>query len=211
MIVGRCRLFAQAGVGSMKSAASFRTNRAGWTVVELVVTIGIIGVLTTIAFLRLDVAHVEIGTSIRSVGVALAAAQREAMVKHHNVVVAFDVPAGQIHIHSDDNNDFGVDPGEHTKVITLDDRVVFGLAGAPARSFGIDPVVFDRTLNGLPVLVFYRNGSASYGGGFYLTSRRAALNPGQYLGDNHAVEIERATGRVQWWQYSPTGGWTQGF
>ena len=97
-----------------------------------------------------------------------------------------------------------------TRSVKLDDRVVFGLGGAMPRPFGGAAVDFDRTINGLQALIFYRNGSASYGGGFYLTSRRAMADPTRYTDDTRALEIERATGRIQWWQYD-AGTWRQGF
>ena len=190
-------------------AATQRHSEAGWTLLELVVVVGLIGVLTGIALWRLDVARYQVNAGIRSAGLALVAAQREAMVKHYNVVVTFDETAESFHILYDKNNNFVRDAGEVTRSVKLDDRVVFGLGGAVPRAFGSAAVDFDRTIGGLQALIFYRNGSASYGGGFYLTSRRA-MAASQYSDDTRALEIERATGRIQWWQYD-AGTWTQGF
>ena len=186
-------------------------GQGGWSLLEMMAVVSLIGILTTFAFLRLDWARHQVNGDVRSVAVALIAAQRDAMVKHYDVVIQFDTTNRSIHLFFDANNNFIRDAGERTKSVVLNDRVAFGLAGAPAMAFGVDPVNFDRSIGGFPALVFYRNGSASFGGGIYLTTRRALSQPGQYVEDARALSIERATGRIQWWQYAVNTGWNQAF
>jgi len=37
--------------------------------------------------------------------------------------------------------------------VNLDTRITFGLGGAPARAFGLQPINFNRTIGGLPALI----------------------------------------------------------
>ena len=63
--------------------------------------------------------------------------------------------------------------------------------------------------SGLPVVIFYRNGSASESRGVYLTSTRAQTDPA-YVQDVRAIHVERATGRAEWWHYDGAH-WVRGF
>jgi hypothetical protein len=98
--------------------------------------------------------------------------------------------------------------------VNLDTRITFGLVGAPARAFGLQPINFNRTIGGLPALIFHRNGSASGVSGFYITSTRAIAASAQgslkYADDARAIEILRATGRTEWFRYS-SPNWIRGF
>lgn len=70
-------------------------------------------------------------------------------------------------------------------------------------------ITFTETHGGLPAVRFIRNGSASEEGTFYLTSTRAPLDP-KYMKDGRAVRVDRATGRVTWYRYTPPR-WAEGF
>ena len=74
---------------------------------------------------------------------------------------------------------------------------------------GGSSVSFTETQNGLPVVRFIRNGSASEEGFIYLTSVRAARSDRQPR-DARAVKVDRATGRINWYYYG-ADGWERGF
>ncbi|HVX90036.1 MAG TPA: GspH/FimT family protein [Gemmatimonadales bacterium] len=182
--------------------------RRGFTLVELLIVLVVLGVLTAFAVPRIDPYHYRVEGSMRTLGSALQAAQREAVGAQHDVVVSFDTAGRRIRIHSDLDNDHVEDAGERVRTVGLDDAVVFGRpSGVPARGFGAAAVAFDA-VGGRPAVVFHRNGSASESGGFYLTSARALADPSR-AADTRAIQFERATGRSDWYRYQ--GAWQRGF
>ena len=61
---------------------------------------------------------------------------------------------------------------------------------------------FTETQDGMQALRFNRSGSASEDGAVYLTSDRAVSGTG-FAGDTRSVHVDRATGRVTWFEYDP--------
>lgn len=182
----------------------------GFTLMEMLVTVTIIGILATIALPRINVSRSEAESAMVGLGTALQAAQREGIARQHDVLVTFDAPAGMVRVIFDANNNGTLDAGERSRGIPLGTQVVFGRASAPARPFGTSLVNFPVGTSGLPTLVFHRSGSANFAGGFYLTSIRAQAGDPKNQSDTRAVEIVRATGRVEWLRYIDNT-WQQGF
>lgn len=190
-------------------AARARRPPGGFSLIEMIIVMVVIGLLVGIAAPRIDVVKYRLEAGMQGVGMTLLSAERQAITQQHDVVLTFDVPGGVIHIFDDNNNNGIRDAGERERGLTLAEGVVFGRAAAPARPMGAGPVTFTKTINGLPALVFHRDGSASEAGGFYLTSTRAVAS-GQHLEDTRSVEVERATGRATWYRYGPPA-WRQAF
>lgn len=181
----------------------------GISMAELIAVLGIVGLTTAIVAPKLDVPHYAIDGAMRGVGTALMAAQRDAVASQHNVIVSFNATTRSLRIHWDKDNDQTEDVGEKIRVIGLDDGVTFGRAPTvTARAFGTADINFSE-VNGVPAVIFRRNGSASESGGLYLTSIRS-LRPGvSRPDDTRAIEFERATGRAEWFRYQ--GAWRRGF
>lgn len=197
-------------VGGGRGRPWILADRAGgFTLLELLVVVTIAGILVGMASPRLDVASFKIRTAVQRIGSTLLMAQRQAIRRQHDVVVAFDVAGNMLRVHVDADNDGVMDGGEDVRWTELGEHVGFGLAGAPARAMGGTAVTYTRAQGGLPAVTFHRNGSVSEEGGFYLTSRRA-LRTGIHTDDTHAVEIARATGRVSWFRFDAEA-WRRGF
>jgi prepilin-type N-terminal cleavage/methylation domain-containing protein len=182
----------------------------GFSTLEVLLVVAIMGILAVVALPRIDLYRIQANSAVQIMGTTMVAAQREALTKQHDIILTFDVPNRRMRLIWDANSNSTIDAGERTRSVPLDDRIRFGLGGAPARAFGAAPVNFTRTINGLPALIFHRNGSASGIGGFYVTSSRAVLDgTTKWNRDTRAVEIVRATGRTEWFKYNGTA-WTRG-
>lgn len=185
-------------------------KRGGFSLVELLLVIVVMGLVLAFASARIDVANFQVSAAVQALSTTSAAAQREAINKQHDMILIFDAANRNLRLIWDADSDGTVDAGERNRVVALDDRVVFGLGTAPARAFGAAPINFVDQIGGLPALTFHRNGSASGIGGFYLTTRAGAAGVANKARDTRAAEIVRATGRTEWFRYSGSA-WVRGF
>jgi prepilin-type N-terminal cleavage/methylation domain-containing protein len=187
-------------------AAAHRA-RGGFSLIELLVAIGVVAVLAAIAIPRINVDGYKVNAAVRAVTSSLTYAQRLAVSLQHDVRVSFDGANRRLRVHEDLDNDNVMDPTERVTYTPLDNGVIFGLGPAPAFTFGGNTFNFNGTQAGLPMLVFRRDGSASENGGFYLNSVRAvaAADPTK----TRAGEIIRSSGRIIWYSYG-SGAWVRG-
>jgi prepilin-type N-terminal cleavage/methylation domain-containing protein len=183
----------------------------GFTTLEILLVVAIMGILAVVALPRIDLYRIQANSAVQILSTTMVATQREAITKQHDMILTFDAANRRMRLTWDANSNAVIDAGERSKMIPLDTRVSFGLGGAPARAFGNAAIDFTKVVNGLPALIFHRNGSASGVGGFYVTSTRAVLDgTTKWNRDTRAVEIVRATGRTEWFKYNGTA-WTRGF
>jgi prepilin-type N-terminal cleavage/methylation domain-containing protein len=183
--------------------------RRGFSTLELMLVMTIMGMMAAITLTRIDLAKFEANSAVQVLSTSMVAAQREAITKQHDIILTFDAPQRTVRIIWDRDSDGAIDNGERIRAIPLEGRIGFGLGGAPPRAFGANPINFDREIAGRPTLIFHRNGSASGIGGFYLTTSRAMAASG-HATDTRAVEIVRATGRTEWHRWTGSA-WKRGF
>ena len=176
------------------------SRRAGFSLIEILMVIVLIGMVAMFAIPRLNFSGYRINSAVRGMTALVARAQRLAVTDQFNVNFLFDVPNNQVKIHEDANNNNAIDAGERVRVYPLGEGVVFGRNGAPVRQYGGTPVSFTRTQGGMPEIIFRRDGSASENGGFYITSA-TALNSSRPQ-DARSIEVIQATGRAEWYQYN---------
>lgn len=177
-----------------------RFARRGFTIVELLVGLAIVAVLIGITMMRIDRERYRVDSQVQALGFAMNAAQREAVLRQHDVRLRFDTARHRVRIHRDADNSGSVEPDERETVLVLEDDVLFGLVGSDGFAWGSEPVTFRAGSEGEPTLTFHRNGSASDFGVVYLSSRNALR------AYNRALEVERATGEVRCHTYR-TGDW----
>jgi prepilin-type N-terminal cleavage/methylation domain-containing protein len=192
---------------SVSIRVSSRTGRAGFTLIEAVMVVTIIGIVAGMAIPKAGYSTYLANSGARVLSTTLSYAQRQAISQQADIRVAFDVANNQIRVHEDRNNDNVIDQGERVGFTSLPEGVAFGRGAAAARPIGGSAVSFTRIQGTLPVLVFHRDGSASENGLVYL-STISGLSTGRSA-DTRAIEIARATGRVSWYSFG-TGQWKEG-
>ena len=193
----------------MEKRMNGRNDSRGFTLIEILITVVVLGIVLMFARSKIDLAKYAVDGGMQSVGMILQAAQRQAVARQHNIIVAFDVPKEALRVVDDTNNSGTADPGEHVKVTPLPDKVVFGLGGATIMSGIPGPISFTKTMGSYPCVIFHRDGSASEAGGVYITSLRGAAGTG-YPGDGRLIQTARASARVSFWRSSPPN-WVRSF
>lgn len=173
-----------------------RSNRKrswdGFTTVEITFTLVLLAVLVALGVGRVDSSTWQLDAAGLQVVQEARAARTLAVLKQHDVIVAFDVNARQISIHEDADGDGEQGEGERVIRHTLKGHAAFTPGEAPAYAgFSAGPITFDGGS-----VTFRRNGSASQEGVVYVG--RAGLTVAR------AVVIGRATGFAEMIRYDGT-------
>jgi prepilin-type N-terminal cleavage/methylation domain-containing protein len=186
---------------SRAHCTSRRWSRAGFTLIEILIVVSIIGLMAVIALPNLDYTRYRVDSAVQGLGASLLAAQRAAVTRQHDVIILFDPGDNSVRIHEDLNDNRTVDPGELLRAIPFGEQIVLGRgSAAPFAAVGPGPVTFTKRVNGVPMVSFHRNGAASEYGGVYFTSTRGLQ--GGHASDARLLVIERATGRVTRYRYT---------
>jgi len=175
----------------------------GFTLVELLYVVILLSILAGFAAPFIDVSRFRLNSAVMEVTTELMAAQRYAVLRGHDVVVAIDENENWLRVHMDANNDGIIQSDENTRVAQLGDGVVFGRAEGATLTPSTQVVTFTQLQGSVKALTFHRNGSASEAGVVYLTATRAGRP-----GSNRAIEVIRSTAKVKCWSYS-TGNWQE--
>jgi len=151
--------------------------------------------LVGMALPHVDLAGHRSRAAVVEMSTTLSAAQSRAVLGQHDVIVAFDTLAGTVRVHLDANNDGAVQTTEHARLVQVSEGIRFSRGAAPAMALGGSGVTFTRVQDGLPSVVFHRNGSASQAGVVYLVP---GGDGGMSMDVDHvrAVEVARPTGRA---------------
>jgi prepilin-type N-terminal cleavage/methylation domain-containing protein len=180
-------------------------RRRGFSAIELLIVCAIVGIFATLAYPRVNFTQFQVDSGARTVRVALQNAERLAVTRQYDVVVSFDVTNKRLRILEDGNNNDAVDNGERVTYAALEDGVHFktppaGLSG-PVSSAVIGSNL--KTVNGMPTIVFRRDGAASTDLEVYLASSKELAN------DWRAIQVVQSTGRTDWYRYL-NGLWKAG-
>jgi type IV fimbrial biogenesis protein FimT len=187
-------------IRSFNGLKIFLESKKGFTLIEIIVTMAIIGIVSSIAipnFSKWKEKH-EINGQAQKVYFDLMLARTNAVKSNNDVRITFDLVAHTYTIHDDSDNDGVADAGENFKNATLESNVQF------AYNVGIsdtdnNAVTSAVSFGGAQVVVFDSRGQASSSGSVLLlhvsdigtTNDRARL-----------ISILQATGSVDYWKYS---------
>lgn len=180
------------------------TARRGFTLLELVVVLIMIGIIAGMAVPRLNYEKYRADAGMRTVRTVLMSAQRNAIMRQTNVVIGFDVGNRSMRIVEDANNNCTIDSGERSTSRPLEDGATFtvpasGYSGTVAAAVTGANLC---TMAGLPAIQFLRDGAASTDLEVYLTSSRGTPV------DHRLVRVTMATGRTESFRYTGTN-WTR--
>lgn len=177
-----------------------RGTRLGFTMLEILTAMIIVGILLTIAIVRLPITASRSDAGVRIMRAALQAAQRTAIARQSAVIVGIDESASRLRIHEDADADGTVDSGERVRTEPLQEGVVLAGPGTGVNGGGGEAVVGTnlRDRDGLPTVTFRRDGSASSDLEVYLRARTGED------GSWRAVTVSPGTGRVDAWRLSGT-------
>lgn len=165
--------------------------------------IAVVGILAMLAYPRVDFTQFQMDSGARVVRTTLQNAQRLAVTRQFDVVVSFDLATHRMRVLEDHNNNNAVDAGERVTWRSFDDSVHFatppaGFDGVAPSSPIAGPNVVD--IDGMPSVVFRRDGAASTALDIYLASKRARSK------DYRGIHLVRATSRTEWFRYID-GNW----
>jgi len=188
-----------------RRANSAKGPSAGFSMVELVLVVAVVGILTSIAAPALSPGRWRADAAVQETMAALSAAQRLAVLRQHDVIVTVLEAERALEVHRDMNNDGVIDAGEDVRRVDLPETVGFGPGSAPGLA-GDPPTTtatFEDAGSG-PRLTFHRNGAASEEGRIYLHPLEGSLSDEAVAA--RALEIQRSTGELRCFTYR-TGAW----
>lgn len=177
-----------------------RRQRRGFTLLELVVVLIMIALIAGMAVPRLNYERYRVDAAMRGVRAVLQGAQRQAIMRQTNVVVAFNDVANVMEVIEDADNDCQYDNGERLTTRPLEEGTRFDI---PAVSYGaaVSAAVTGPnlcTIRGLRAVQFLRDGASSSDADIYLTSGRGTQT------DFRLVRVTMASGRADAFRFNGT-------
>ncbi len=177
----------------------------GFTIFELLVTLAFMSILAAIALPRINLHQFRVDAGVRLVQGALQQGVRYAVQRQHDVYISFDIPGKRLVTVDDRNNNGVADAGEKVQWRQLEDGIRFAVPPAPipGNPSGAVAGTNIKTINGLPSIIFRRDGAASTDLQVYITSTRPDA------GDFKSLSVTRSTGHVDYYSYR-AGTWVRG-
>ncbi|MGV3707324.1 MAG: pilus assembly FimT family protein [Gemmatimonas sp.] len=183
------------------------TSRRGFTLIEMLMIVVIIGFMALLVLPKIRTDSVSVDTAVRTVNLSVMVAQRDAVSRQHNVIIAFDTIARTVRTVWDANNNGIADMGERAHPFLLPSSVILGRPGSVPKLGGASEITpVPRGTSRGPLFIMMRSGGIDRSDVVYFTTKRAMTGKDK---DVRALAIARATGRAVWYKWSSTG-WKRG-
>ena len=174
----------------------------GFTIIELVMVLALIGLLAGFAIPRINVARMKSDGAARLVRMLLMNAQRTSITRQSNTIVSFDLANSRIRIVEDYNNNDTLNTTDRVYWRALPEGVKFltpTMARVPGGSATSALQGSDlRTVSSYLSLTFRRDGSASTDAEIYFAARTGVPT------DFRAMTIDPGTGRTDLYRWTGT-------
>jgi prepilin-type N-terminal cleavage/methylation domain-containing protein len=173
------------------------TARPGYTAIELIITLVIIGIIAAFAYPRVNFTQFQVDAAARQIRMVLQNAQRLAVTRQYDVVVSFDAVHSRVRTLEDNDNNNAYTAGERATWSTLEDSVHFATPPVGVNG-GVGSGIVGATLatvDGMPSIIFRRDGAGNSDLEVYMTSKRASPN------DWRGITVIQSTGRTDWFKY----------
>ena len=183
-------------------------GKSGFTMIETLLVLVIIGVVAAIGLPRLDVYKYRSDATAVMIRSLMMQAQREAIVGQHDLIVSIDTLKHRMVLGFDKNNDGTIATSERIRTQALPDQGRFitptSPLGTPGLS-GFGPIRAEKisSLSGLPSVIFRRDGSVNTTLELYTTSARNKTK------DWRVTTVVQATGRTEYQRWNGTT-WVKG-
>lgn len=170
--------------------------------VEVILVLMIVGIVMALGLPRIDVFKYRADANAITVRSLLMQAERDAVVRQHDIVVSLDTARGRVILAYDQNNDGTIAASERLRTQALPENGKFATPRIPLGTALVDygPIRAEalKTVSGYPSIVFRRDGSASSALEVYMTTQRAKDT------DFRVVTVVQATGRTDYLRFTGT-------
>lgn len=180
--------------------AGARRARRGFSILELTVVLVVMSVIAAMAVPRLNYERYRADAAMRTVKTVLQFAERNAIMRQTNIVVAFDDANRRMEILEDANNNCTYDASERLTSRPLEEGAKFAVPPMPYPGTTPSASVSGPNLclmHGHPAIQFLRDGAASTDADVYVSSSRSAAS------EFRLVRVTQASGRSE--SYMSTG------
>ena len=175
----------------------------GFTLIETLVVLALIGVVMAIGLPRIDTNRYKADAAAITIRSLLMQAQRDAIVRQHDLIVNIDTAKARLILGYDRNDDGTIQMTERVRLQALPegDRYMAPpayLSEPGMTAFGAIRGNAIKMVSGYPSVIFRRDGSVSSALELYTATPRARAS------DFRVVTVVQATGRTAFLRYQGT-------
>lgn len=173
----------------------------GFTLFEMLGVLAVMGIVMIFSIPNMNqwIERNRVEAVARQIYFDLQLARSKAVRNHNNVIVSFqNTGTHQYSIHVDTNEDGAQDSGEEVTIVTLKDKIVFGINPGVSDIDG-NALTSSISMGGDKKITFNARGSAGESGSVYVLPS-ADVSVKNDL--SRAVSVIQATGAVEYWKYS---------